>query len=93
VLACTLIAHLFAVLLLAASPQLHERLHSDAGHEDHECAVTLFAGGSCENPASAPLIAGQVGFVEAVFPLAARDHVPCFNLEAGILEHAPPATI
>ena len=31
--------------LLAASPQLHAALHSDADHQDHTCAVTLFSHG------------------------------------------------
>jgi hypothetical protein len=26
-------------------PGLHEMIHSDAGHEDHHCAVTLFTHG------------------------------------------------
>ena len=30
---------------LAADPAAHERLHPDAGHEDHECVVTTFAAG------------------------------------------------
>ena len=28
--------------VLAISPQLHAALHSDADHQDHTCAVTLF---------------------------------------------------
>jgi hypothetical protein len=37
----------FWVLTLSVSPQLHEWIHPDADHEDHECAVTLFTGGGC----------------------------------------------
>jgi hypothetical protein len=33
------------VLTLSFSPQLHEFIHPDAEHEDHDCAVTLFLGG------------------------------------------------
>lgn len=91
VLACTLIAHLFAVLLLAASPELHEKLHSDAGHEGHECAVALFASGSCENPCSSPVISEQIEFITANLPSCARDYVPSCFLAGRILEHAPPA--
>ena len=29
--------------LLAAAPQWHASLHSDAGGQDHSCAVTLFS--------------------------------------------------
>lgn len=31
--------------LIATSPQLHTALHSDADHQDHACAVTLFSHG------------------------------------------------
>jgi hypothetical protein len=31
--------------LVAVSPELHLWLHPDAGHSDHECAVTLFQHG------------------------------------------------
>jgi len=40
------------VLLLnamAASPGLHELIHADSGHDDHECAVTLFAHGQADS--------------------------------------------
>ena len=36
--------------LLAASPELHARLHHDADQEGHACAVTLFSQG-LDNPA------------------------------------------
>ena len=45
--ACAL-ALIWLVLLLAvmaASPAAHHWLHADAGHEDHECAITLYAQG------------------------------------------------
>lgn len=44
---------IFIVLLLnllAASPSLHERLHPDASHAEHQCAVTLFAHGKVDAP-------------------------------------------
>ena len=31
--------------ILAASPAAHHWLHADADHEDHECAITLYAQG------------------------------------------------
>ena len=40
-----LLASIFWALTLTVSPQLHEWLHPDANHEDHDCAVTLFASG------------------------------------------------
>jgi hypothetical protein len=35
--------------LLAASPELHARVHRDADHAGHTCAVTLFSQG-LDNP-------------------------------------------
>jgi hypothetical protein len=40
-----LLASIFWALTLAACPELHEWVHPDADHEDHDCAVTLFANG------------------------------------------------
>jgi len=47
--------------LLAAAPAIHERFHADAGHADHQCAVTLFAHGQVDAaivdvPVSVPLV-------------------------------------
>lgn len=41
--------------VLAVSPELHERLHPDAGEHGHECAVTLFAHGQVDQVVSAVL--------------------------------------
>jgi len=46
--------------VLAASPQLHEWLHPDAGQPEHECAITLFHHGVTQPVA---------GIVLAVMPL------------------------
>jgi hypothetical protein len=40
-----LLLALFWALSLAVCPELHEWIHPDADHEDHDCAVTLFASG------------------------------------------------
>ena len=40
-----LVVAIFWALTLTVSPQLHEWIHPDADHEDHDCAVTLFLGG------------------------------------------------
>ena len=40
-----LMASIFWALTLTVCPELHEWVHPDAGHEDHGCAVTLFASG------------------------------------------------
>jgi hypothetical protein len=61
-----LVALVLLLDAMAASPELHELIHADAGKADHQCAVTLFAHGQVEcaavdvaailPPASAPLL-------------------------------------
>ena len=84
--------------VLAASPELHARLHaatdteqsSPVGDADHTCAVTLFANGLlalalfCLLLLIAPLVRGSV--VHAVDEIAAA--YPRFRL---VPAHAPPA--
>ena len=53
-LALLLAALVLLLNLLAASPSLHERFHSDAGHAEHQCAVTLFAHGQVDSADAAP---------------------------------------
>ncbi len=55
--------------LLATSPQLHAALHSDADHQDHTCAVTLFSHG-VENAVP------QAGFTSVSFVLLEDATVP-----------------
>lgn len=40
---------------LAGSPSLHEHVHDDAHHSEHECVISLFAHGSVHFEAAAPL--------------------------------------
>lgn len=40
-----LIASILWALTLTLCPELHQRVHPDADHEDHDCAVTLFSNG------------------------------------------------
>jgi hypothetical protein len=82
-------AFLFA-LVLAAAPQLHERIHQPSG-TTHECAVTLLATGNCEHtPCDAIAIAPQ-----PPKPASALFHchfqLVSAGLEFSLLEHAPPA--
>ena len=86
-----LLAFLLA-LGLAASPQLHARLHPDAGSPDHECAVTLLAAGKYEQADGPPvLIAPQPAVVFAKIPEFAPVWVAAPFLGGAIFEHAPPA--
>jgi hypothetical protein len=40
-----LVVSIFWAFALTVCPEFHEWVHPDAGHEDHDCAVTLFANG------------------------------------------------
>lgn len=86
-----LAAFLFA-LALAASPQLHARLHPDAASASHECAVTLIAAGKYEQADAPPvLVAPQPATIFEKIPAFAPVWVATPFLGASIFEHAPPA--
>ena len=56
-----LVVAVFWALTLSVSPQLHELVHPDADHEDHDCAVTLFLGGGLvHSPVLPSLVAGPL---------------------------------
>lgn len=91
-LAALLLAHLLAVVAMAASLRMHHWLHADADDAGHDCAVTLFlhgGGGTAPEPTVVPAFAGQE---TAVFATAwpPTVFVPTVYAESGVLEHAPP---
>jgi hypothetical protein len=74
--------------LLAASPSLHERLHADAGHEDHQCAATLFAHGQVDSATVEVAAVAPVVLVETAPQIVFSVFVSTVeNLPAG---RAPP---
>lgn len=80
------ILSIFIVLLLnllAASPSLHELLHPDASHAEHQCAVTLLAHGQMDSPTMD---------VAAVVPVQPVEFLPsCHRAVIGdALETLPP---
>ncbi|HYR57640.1 MAG TPA: hypothetical protein VEO95_03380 [Chthoniobacteraceae bacterium] len=95
-----LLASVLFVLVLAANPALHERLHHHHDHggqrDDHDqhdgkCVVNLFASGSVDAAAAPPLLG--IFFVVATPAPAALSHKEIRSpfLTGSILEHAPPA--
>lgn len=76
---------------LSVAPQVHKRIHADAGKAAHECVVTMLASGNCEHAA------GDLILLEAkpIPPFAAflpvRLSILIAPVEMSILEHAPPA--
>jgi hypothetical protein len=79
------------VLLLnamAASPALHELIHSDAAESGHQCAVTLFAHGQVDSASVDVPIADLLTLVETVPLVEVSVFCPAIeNLPAG---RAPP---
>ena len=87
-----LAAMVFAfALTLNAAPQLHERVHWDAGTPNHECAVTFVANGSFNHAAVPPLVSEpQTTEWFVALPDLGSAFVPSSFLAASIFEHAPP---
>lgn len=89
IVAAGFISAFLFTLVLAAAPQLHERIHQPTS-ATHECAVTLLASGNCAHTPSAaiaitpPLPQPAYRFSQPGFPLVSP------RLEFSLLEHAPP---
>jgi hypothetical protein len=83
---------LFWALTLAASPDLHERVHPDANHEDHDCGATLFLSGAVGSILAAvafslaPPRLSLVGFADLML-LVGWAICPT---DRAVLEHGPP---
>ena len=50
------LAGLLLALLMAVSPELHDKLHHDANGSEHVCLVTILAANGCNDAACAPLL-------------------------------------
>jgi len=85
-----LLIALFCAVALSVSPQLHERVHPDANRVNHDCVVTMFASGSCEQPTDAPIAIAAPAPCYSDF-LPERLSIFATPVERSILEHAPPA--
>ena len=79
-------------IALAASPELHARIHQDANKSEHSCAATLVASGSYHHSAPAPLLdsATLTHSVSVLSPLTPQ-WVESIFLGASTFEHAPPS--
>ena len=88
-----LLAHLLAVMALAASPRLHHWAHPDEDADDGDCAVVLFLHAGL-GPALAPLfLAAPLLLLAAVVLRTARRAawVASVFSRGRIFEHGPPA--
>ena len=79
-------------LLGSVSPQFHARIHADASHLEHVCAITLIASGSYEQT-DQPALVGEPQFNVRSFAGAeiSSTWVKSLFLNAHIFAHAPPA--
>jgi hypothetical protein len=88
---CVSVGFLWA-LTLSASPQLHQRVHPDAGRVEHNCAATMIASGSYDHAAHVPLVSTPVPAIHfSKIPALTPQWVESPFLGAHIFEHAPPA--
>ena len=76
-LAALLVGVVLLLDAMAACPALHEMIHHDAGKEDHDCAVTMFAHGkvrfaSCEIIIPPPTRCWSRSSGISLFPFTAR---------------------
>jgi hypothetical protein len=85
------LAAFFWTLTLSVSPQLHERVHSDANRVEHSCAVTFIASGNYDRSAEALYISAPVHLDEFTIPELTPLWIGSVFLVASVFEHAPPA--
>ena len=80
-------------LTLSVSPELHQRLHSDANRVDHSCAVTFISSGNVDHAPSALLISAPVPTDKFKIPELTPLWVAPLFLLASVFEHAPPSLV
>ena len=87
---CVSVGFLWA-LALSASPQLHQRVHPDAGRVEHNCVVTMIASGNYDHAAHPPLASAPLPAIHfSKIPALTPQWVESPFLGACIFEHAPP---
>ena len=87
-LAALLVGVVLLLDAMAACPALHEMIHHDAGKEDHDCAVTMFAHGKVSFASCEIIIPPPTLVVEVVRHFTISIYSPAIeNLPQG---RAPP---
>ena len=77
--------------VLSAAPALHEHLHSDAGHPQHECAITIVESGVDTVDEPLTLAGSKNVRLASTVPALHPVWVPALFQQARVFEHAPPA--
>jgi hypothetical protein len=88
-LAIAILAQLLVALGGAVAPEFHEELHHDAEHEDHECAITLIAGGGVESVA-VPVVAVPQISQPVALPQPSSIWIPSIHQLSHLFANAPP---
>ena len=83
-------AFLFA-FVLSAAPALHEHLHSDAAHPQHECAITIVESGVESGDEPLRIAGAQPATLFSTVPPLHPVWVPALFHRARVFEHAPPS--
>ena len=92
-----LLAHLLAVMALAALPKVHALVHHHAHDHDHdhshphECAVTVFLNGGYSAAVGIPIVVGAISWTLLALIRPSLVWVESLFLSRSVLEHAPPA--
>ncbi len=81
--AALLVAVVILLDAMAACPALHELIHKDAGHADHDCAVTMFAQGKVDSA----MVEVLVVVMAALVVVAPRLE---FSVFQPVIAHLPP---
>jgi hypothetical protein len=86
------LSSMLLALAMAASEELHHQLHSDADHEEHDCAVTHLMSGTFGDGAGLPMLVIELlpVLIEGGEPRQGERRVQPLHLDDGVLEHAPP---
>jgi hypothetical protein len=92
-LALAVIAHLVLALGMAANHEVHEWIHGDADHEEHECVVQLLLHGGCDSATVEAPALTLLPLASEPAPALVFADVPSLFLTGGILEHAPPRSV
>jgi hypothetical protein len=88
--AAVVLAHLLAILAMAACPALHEWVHPDSDSDDHhDCAVVLFVGGAATAAVAIVIVLAAAVRVSSQ-ALPHLDRVEGIFRTLRIWEHAPP---
>jgi hypothetical protein len=91
-----LLAHLLAVMALAALPKVHDLVHGHPHDHDHdhvhECAVTVFLQGGYSASVATPIIIGAMAWTLQAFIRPSPVWVESLFLSRSVLEHAPPVS-